>query len=255
MTNQDILAIAMQQSAIDLNCNINDFCKDKNVIVTSSTNEKARKYLELPFLCNLVSYGNNIVASIDKSLEVIIKEYINKYKLEHCFETPAIYALNDELQKFEMRVCFMAEYFLPDMRTFHKLYCDYKLKVLKPEQFSNLYLPQWSNALCKKRKNLDMLAIGAFDKDKLIGLAGCSADCETMWQIGIDVLPPYRKKGVASALTSHLAYETFMRKKIPFYCATWANLKSIRNAIKSGFLPTWAEMTIKPKNFNTNNVL
>ncbi len=49
--------------------------------------------------------------------------------------------------------------------------CTFDIKVLLPDEFANLYLPQWSNALCEKRKHLDMLAIAAFDGEKLIGLA------------------------------------------------------------------------------------
>lgn len=249
MTNQNILNIAMQQSAFDLNCNKEDFTKAENVVVISSNNKKARKYLELPFFCNLVSYGNNIVASVDKSIETIVYEYINTYQIEHCFETPNMHILNDKLQQFNMSICFMAEYFLPNIQDIHPLLCNYELKVLKPEQFSNLYLKEWGNALCEKRKNLDVLAVGAFEKNKLVGLAGCSADCNTMWQIGVDVLPQYRRKGIASALTSRLACEILKNGKIPFYCAAWSNLKSVRNAIKSGFLPAWVEMTAKSKEF------
>ena len=91
-----------------------------------------------------------------------------------------------------------------------------------------------------------MLGVVAYDKGKLIGLAGCSADCDTMWQIGIDVLPEYRRQGIASALTSRLAVEILRRGKVPFYCAAWCNVKSVRNAIKSGFRPAWVEMTARP---------
>ena len=74
------------------------------------------------------------------------------------------------------------------------------------------------------------------------------ADFDSMWQIGIDVLPEYRQKGIASALTSRLAIETLARGKVPFYCCAWSNIKSARNAIKSGFRPAWVEMTVKPAN-------
>ena len=74
------------------------------------------------------------------------------------------------------------------------------------------------------------------------------ADFDSMWQIGIDVLPEYRQKGIASALTSRLAVETLARGKVPFYCCVWSNIKSARNAIKSGFRPAWVEMTVKPAN-------
>ncbi len=92
-----------------------------------------------------------------------------------------------------------------------------------------------------------MLGVGAYDCGKLVGLAGCSADCETMWQIGVDVLPKYRRQGIAAALTSRLAVEILNRGKVPFYCSAWSNIRSVRNAIKSGFLPAWVEMTAKPK--------
>ena len=65
---------------------------------------------------------------------------------------------------------------------------------------------------CEDRKELDVLGIGAYDGEKLVGLAGCSADCEAMWQIGVDVLPAYRRQGVASALTSGLAMKILERQ-------------------------------------------
>ena len=55
-----------------------------------------------------------------------------------------------------------------------------------------------------------------------------------------------RQQGIASALTSTLAREIFARGKVPFYCSAWSNLRSVRNAVKSGFLPAWVEMTAKP---------
>lgn len=54
--------------------------------------------------------------------------------------------------------------------------------------------------------------MGAYCDGKLIGLAACSAYCDTMWQIGADVLPEYRRKGIASALTSRLAIEMYVEK-------------------------------------------
>lgn len=249
MTNKEILQIAMEQSATDLNCRAEDFWEEKNKVVFSDVNPDARKYLELPFACNLVSYGNNIVASVQKEYEDIVTKYINTYPAEHCFETPNMHVLNDELQKNGLRVCFMAEYFLPDLDLLKEKNCSYELRILQQEDFVDLYTEQWSNALCEKRKHLDVLGVGAYNKGKLVGMAGCSADCDKMWQIGVDVLPEYRKNGIASALTSNLALKILERGKVPFYCAAWSNIKSVRNAIKSGFRPAWVEMTAKTFEF------
>lgn len=249
MTNQDILKIAMEQSAIDANCRVEDFMRNDNVIVESVKNTGARKYLQLPLPCNLISYGTNIVASIDMQYKQIVESYINTYSIEHCFETPNMHVLNEAFEKHGMQTCFMAEYFLPDVNNLSPLNCQYDMKILTDKDFTSLYLPRWSNALCEKRKELDVLGIGAFHNEKLIGLAACSADCETMLQIGVDVLPEYRRQGIASALTSRLAIEILNMGKVPFYCCAWSNIKSARNAVKSGFKPAWVEMTVKTKEF------
>ena len=73
-----------------------------------------------------------------------------------------------------------------------------------------------------------------------------SADCDDMWQIGVDVLPEYRRNGIASALTNNLAKEILKRGKVPFYCCAWSNIRSAKNAIRSGFTPSWVEVTVKP---------
>ena len=240
----------MAQSAVDLCAEPTDFEKNENVIVTSHESDGARRYLKLPFSCQLVSYGNNVVASVSPEFREITENYISKYPVEHLFETPHLHVLNEALMAKGQKICFMAEYFLPDVNVLHERVVEganpHGLRLLTQEDFADLYLPEWSNALCKDRRHLDVLGVGAYDGDKLVGLAGCSADCDTMWQIGIDVLPEYCRQGIASALTSRLATEILNRGKVPFYCAAWCNIKSVRNAIRSGFRPAWVEMTAKP---------
>ena len=62
LSNSEILAAAMRQSAIDSHCSPEDFLKAENIVAVSRPAPLARKYLELPYICNLVSYGNNIVS-------------------------------------------------------------------------------------------------------------------------------------------------------------------------------------------------
>lgn len=249
MTNKEILSIALQQSAYDCNCTAADFLSDKNIVTISKKNELARKYVPLPLECDLVSYGNNIVAQTSQRLKDTVSEYINRYPAFRCFETPNINILNDMLAPYNLKVCFMAEYFLPDVTKLKRLECNYELKVLQKADFENLYCDKWSNAICKDSKERDVLAVGAYDNGKLIGLAGCSADCENMYQIGVDVLPEYRRRSIASALTSNLAVEILALGKVPFYCAAWSNIKSVRNAIKCGFYPAWVELTAREIDF------
>lgn len=245
LTNADILKIAIEQSAIDCSCKPDDFLNGKKNIVISNEDSNARCYLELPHHCYLVSYGSGIVASVRESVLQAVEQYLDSGVDYACFEPPNTLQLNDILQPFGLRLASVAEYFLPDVEKLHVRKTSYDTRLIYPDEFEPLYLPEWSNALCEKRKELDRLAIGAFDGKKLIGLAGCSADCETMYQIGIDVLPDYRRQGIASALTSRLAVETLRLGKVPFYCAAWSNLRSVRNALCCGFRPAWIELCTK----------
>ena len=241
-----LMVLCMEQSAEDMGCRPEDFLAADNVVVPLRLGARARAYYREPILCNFISYGGNIVAATTEEVSGIVAEYIGRYAFYHCFETPNMHWLDQRLAGRGYRVCFMAEYFLPDVERMPDLLCPFQTRVLERADFAELYLPQWSNALCEDRKQLDVLGVGAYDGGKLIGLAGCSADCETMWQIGVDVLPDYRRRGLASALTGRLAREILRRGKVPFYCSAWSNIRSARNAIRSGFIPAWVEMTVKP---------
>ena len=246
MTNQEMLQIALRQSAEDIGCRAEDFLCTDNVTVPFHLGAKARKYLKEPISCTLVSYGSNVVAATTEETAEIVSRYIGRYEFYHCFETPNMHWLDDRLMEKGHRVCQMSEYYLPDVNRIPDLSCSCEMRLLEQAVFAALYLPEWSNALCEERRHLDVLGVGAYDHGKLVGLAGCSADCSKMWQIGIDVLPEYRRQGIASALTSRLAKEILAREKVPFYCSAWSNLRSVRNAVKSGFIPAWVEMSAKP---------
>ncbi|MBR6800668.1 MAG: GNAT family N-acetyltransferase [Eubacteriaceae bacterium] len=249
MDNRYILNTALMQSAEDLSCSPEDLMKDENTVVISRKNEKARRYLSLPFELNLVTYGRGIVASCSEEISGIIGKYIDVENKYSCFEAPYVNHLADMVSPYGLKPCFMAEYFLPDVEREIEMSCKYEVKVLHPEDFASLYLPEWSNAICEKRKHLDILGLGAYDDGKLVGFAGCSMDCEEMWQIGIDVIPDYRREGIASYLTYNLSRMIVKNGKVPFYCAAYSNIPSVRNAIRSGFYPAWVELTCKPSEF------
>lgn len=129
MTNQDILQIALQQSAYDCNCAPEDFLSQQNLVTRSRKHALARKYLPLPFACDMVSYGNNIVAQTSEELAGPVAAYLQKGPPFRCLEPPYLHVLDDALEEFGLQVCFMAEYFLPD------LHCLRRCPVTEPFAF------------------------------------------------------------------------------------------------------------------------
>lgn len=81
------------------------------------------------------------MASVNEEIAEFVKEYINKYPVINCFETPNLHILNDELQKRGMRICFMAEYFLPDINALKAIDCGCEIRTLEPESLRNCILP------------------------------------------------------------------------------------------------------------------
>ncbi len=78
--------------------------------------------------------------------------------------------------------------------------------------------------------------------DEVVGAASAAEDTDTLWQIGIDVVPSAQRRGVAAALTSALARAALDAGRAPFYGAAPANLASLRTALAAGFVPAWLEV-------------
>ncbi|MDE6996862.1 MAG: GNAT family N-acetyltransferase, partial [Oscillospiraceae bacterium] len=144
LTQEMIFETALRQSAIDANCRPEDFLRQENVVVLSQKDPAARKYLELPLACQLISYGNNIVASVEESCRKLAADYISCFPPYRCFETPHMHILDGGLREMGLRTCFMAEYFLPDLGCLTVHDCPYETRLLHPEDFPPLYTDQWS---------------------------------------------------------------------------------------------------------------
>ena len=75
-----------------------------------------------------------------------------------------------------------------------------------------------------------------------VGLATASADSDSMWQVGIDILPDYRNRGIGKALVSQLTEALFKIRKLPYYSTGISNISSRRIAISVGYRPAWVEI-------------
>lgn len=87
-----------------------------------------------------------------------------------------------------------------------------------------------------------LLACSAAHNRAIVGLAGASADCDSMWQIGIDTLPDYRQRGIGKALVSRLTKALFELGKLPYYTTRITNIASRRIAVSLGYRPAWVEI-------------
>ena len=169
MTNQEILRIAMEQSARDLGCGAADFLAEENRVLPWRLGPEAKKYYKKSTSGILLSYGSGIVAAVHGELCAAVAEYLRGREWYHAFGTPDLYRLNEYLAVAGQEVAFLSEYYLPRLERLSLQPCAYELRVLYPADFAELYRPAWSNALCAERRALDVLGVGAYDGDRLVG--------------------------------------------------------------------------------------
>ena len=109
MTNEDILTIARKQSAAYLNCEADDFLLTENKVVIP----KNPRYRNLPFVCEMVSYGSNVVAATREEYAGEVTKYLSGCMPHSAMEFPRLTTLGRILDN--AAVCDQAIFFLPDL--------------------------------------------------------------------------------------------------------------------------------------------
>jgi GNAT superfamily N-acetyltransferase len=226
----NILLITRNQLALDLNCSPDDFDRDGFVFCEARENQGRRPFPRGERHFEMLTMGKAIIVSATSDILPYIKEQLDGKNPHDAFAMPfirgqGIYFLPDEIRKLPV----------PD---------NIEVSFVEGVEICALYGTEGiSNAIHlqydENHPRPDVLAVTAKSNGVIIGMAGASADCEMMWQIGIDVLPEHRGQGLAAALTAMLADEILRRGKVPYYGTATNHIVSQRVAIRAGFSPSW----------------
>lgn len=233
-----------KQLSLDYNCNLEDFEKKENVITVNKDIKGRRIYTPHKEFFSMVSLGKNAIISADENMHEWLVKWIDGKEGTWLFEHNNLMELESELQKYKKKLWQSHHMFLPNP-LFSNPTVEFQIKWFEQEELATLYgREEFSNALCGKYipERPDVLAVAAMTEDNIIGLAGCSADTKIFWQVGIDVLPQYRGKGIGTKLVQLLKDEVFRRDAIPFYGTSLSNIHSWNIALNAGFYPTWIEI-------------
>jgi GNAT superfamily N-acetyltransferase len=226
----NMLEIVRKQIAIDMNCNIEDFYKDGIVFCEAKSNEGRRKFdRQSPFL-EVATMGTSVIVSADSDILEKIKPLLENNIREDIFAAPFLYG--------------HSLYYIPDCDRIKKLpYSnDFNYCLKEKDEIQELYkIAGFKNAIQYdiNHPRPDVIVLYAMRDNEIVAMAGASADCSLMWQIGIDVIPKYRNKGLATSLVNNLAIMIMERGIVPYYGTASSNIASQSVAYKSGLIPTW----------------
>ena len=244
-TKNEIIQIAKEQLAIDYNCQLSDFEKEKNTVVKNKLIDGRRIYGNDGCFFKILCLGGRAIISASPLIMLWSGEKLLNIDGAWFFEYPNLREIDNKLKEFGHEIADIHHYYLPNPNvtsiepiTSVKWYEQEELL-----QFENDN--RFGEALAFNKNNPDMLAVVALDGENIMGMAGASEDSKTMWQIGIDVLPKYRGSGIGTNLVTLLKNEILKRGKIPFYGTVESHFQSQNIAVSSGFFPAWAELYSK----------
>lgn len=232
MTNAKMAGLAKIQLALDMNCQTRDFDGDADsfVFVLARENLGRRPFPRAEHHLEMLTMGGATVVSATPELLARAKQALAGKNRDDAFAAPFVQG--------------HALYYLPDLDRFGALPAPegFDCELAERGGMAALYeSPGFRNALGYDlaHPRPDMLAMVARRHGAIVGVAGASADCEALWQIGIDVLPAFRDHGLAAYLTNRLALDILRRGKAPYYGTSSSNIPSQRVAHRAGFAPAW----------------
>ena len=239
-----MISALKEQLAIDLNVIKEKFEQEENVVTILTPNLFKRRNIDDDLLLFMACFGKATVAAVSQELEAFMTDYIADMDGFRCFDMP-LNVLEKKLKKHGAVISEIEEFYLLDRREIQPVNPAFEFEILEGEAIKKLYGDhRFHMALgySQESDRRDMLAVVAYEKGEILGVAAASNDTDDIWQIGINVVPECQYHHVATDLVKIISNEVLKRNKIPYYGTAWSNIASKRVAINAGYKPVWVEM-------------
>ena len=234
--------------ALEYNCAAEDFQRQENVLTYTALHEGRRVYSSEKYFFHMATTGGNAVITAEECLHPFLREFMADRPGIWLFEIPNLRPLEAELNRFGYTLSSTFHMFLPRADVTPRQ--EMPVRWYTEEEIAPFYGDErFPNAICQPRapQRPDRMAVCAMDGEEIMGMAGCSEDAPGWLQIGIDVMPAYRSRGVGTYLTTLLKNKIMETGGIPFYGTSISNYHSWNIAINSGFRPAWVEIGAKKR--------
>jgi len=249
---ESALKLVRQILAADFACEESDFDKEGITFCLAKELEGARRFPLPEKLLAVVTMGRGAVVSCSADRLHWARTNLKGHSPEALFYALAIarmekYVGRDGQTMFGPELKYICT---QDSLRPHHLDGEVGIDLIHEESIKRLYGDNlFPNALGRHYdpQRPRLLGCSASHDGVTVGLATASADSDSMWQVGIDILPDYRNRGIGRALVSRLTQAVFKVEKLPYYCTGISNITSRRLAISIGYRPAWVEIFSKER--------
>ena len=233
--------------AADYACPESAFVADELLVTPAEERAARRRYPRSAKPLGVVTMGRGVVVSCHPDWIASLRTLLENRSRDEIFAAPTMTELaqfvaraGEELRGPAVSYACAPETFRPAVTP-----DGITISLLEGEEVHGLYqYPGFERALSYRPDNPrpDVAAAVAHRAESIVGIAGMSADCEDLWQIGIEVVAGARGAGIGRALVGSLTTLAFQRERVPSYTADVANLRSHALAVSLGYWPAWVEL-------------
>lgn len=230
----------------DYNCFLEDF-ENTNTLITSKTRHPERRlYEDEDSIADLLIHEGKLIVSVAEEFFDDAEEYFDNAEGEWFLDTDEVIAFDRVLGRHGYEAGSIRTGFIPRSESAVKQAAErpFNLKILQGRELNPFRDDdRFGEALLFSKTTPDMLAVAAYsDSGGLLGLAGASRNCASMWEMGVNVLPEARNDGVASALIAALAVEVLKGGRLPYFNTCTSHLAARRAALDAGLYPAFCEL-------------
>jgi GNAT superfamily N-acetyltransferase len=247
-----MITTAKRTVATDMACSPKDFDKPGVTVVEYRSLPGRRQFPEPSRQLMIVTFGAGAVISCAPSRMPWVMDHLSRRRPDELFAAEAIARMYAIVSSEGQWLSGPGPRYLCSAETLRPcaLADRVQLRTYAGADVGQLFEHAgFHNALEYRLTGLrpDVLACAAFHASKPVGIAGVSADCDAMWQVGIDVVAEWRGRGIGAALVSRVTRMVLDAGRVPYYATGMDNIASQRLAIGVGFWPAWTELYVKDK--------
>lgn len=253
ITEKQIRELFAGQMQIDYCCNQELLCSTSNEYTIRELKEGRRRFKKDDAILKVLCINGKCIFSGRKEILEACKETFKDLNGAWISQYKYLYWLDDLLLEHKYFLEDLHHYYLPlgqellSENDMNALKQEYEIRWYEQEEIEQFRGDaRFVHAYSYLPDAPDVLGVAVLKDGEILGMAGASADSDIMWQIGIDVMPESKGCNLGPFLTILLKREILRRGKIPYYGTVESHIQSQKVAVKSGFLPCWAELNSAP---------
>ena len=239
--------MVLETLAADLACAVGDLLTRWTTVKVFRAMPGRRRFPLCDVMLQALTVGEGAVICVDAGREGWARETLAPLAPDAVFAQPGMSAIYQRLATDGVEAIGPSPSYLCNLATLRAAPrpAEFRMELLTGRAIESLYRHeglQMALSYYTEGERPDTIASVAWCGEELAGVAACSADSEQMWQVGVDVRPQWRGRGVGRWLVYQVTGAILDGGRIPYYAAGLHNLASQRIAAAVGYSPAWTSV-------------